>query len=200
MVNRNVGANLMNVTMTTDIDKLQKSLSQLERRVFKPAITSAVNKAGEKLKNESLSEVAKVQRVKLKLLKDRKRTTIKRAKFQNMTYSATMKTDAISWATLGVKSLKTRGGKGNGVRAGTGKTKHQHRHGFLGKTKTGQTHAFVRETNKRHPIRVLNVRLRVPFLRAIENRKPHATAMIKVNLNRELAHRTQKLIDKAAAK
>ncbi len=174
--------------VTGDFKSVLKWANVINPVVAKPALNFTLNRIGVKIKNQSASEVARVQSIKVGLIKARIREI--RSQFRTLTYRVRADARGITWGSLDPKVIK-RGNKGRtaGVRAG----KHKHRHAFIARGKNGKTMVFVRENPNggRYPLRALRVRLNVTFEKAFDrqitiNRRDLAPTFYR-EFNRRLA-------------
>lgn len=187
----------MQIDVQHDLDSLEKNLDALGRKVFRPAINSALNKTGTKKTNESVTEVSIIKRVKRKLIKERVR--IRRSNVRILYFEARANYRGITWHSLGAKVIKGRGKSKRtfGIKAGTGKNAHKHPGAFLGvSSKSGNEQVFIRKTYERKPLEVLRISLYQPFQIAFKRRMKSARKEFLVTLHKELRYRTAKELSK----
>jgi hypothetical protein len=187
----------MQLSVKHEMDKLEKSLNQVGRTVFKPALNASLNKTGTQQVNASVRTVSQVQRVQQKLIK--KRLHVRRSNFRSLTYHATVNFRGITWHSLGANVIQGRGknSKTKGVRAGSGKNRHIHAHAFIARSgKSGNEQVFVRDSDDRYPLRVLRVRLYQPFKIEFNKRIKKAKVEFLKTVDRELSFRAQRELSK----
>ncbi|BCE02914.1 phage tail protein [Marinicellulosiphila megalodicopiae] len=184
----------MNIKLTSNIKSVEKTLSEIEKKVFTPSLNASINRTGANVKKKSVSQVAKVKRVKLALIN--KRGLVRKSNFRRLDYSVTFYNRDVSWIELGAKrvGVTKKNQLGRGVKAG----KRYQSKAFFAKGKGGNTQVFMRKTRSRNPLIALKVPLNKVFNNAWQKHQSSTESIdfFDRSMQREIEYRSNKIIAK----